>query len=74
MIKFVNICKILNFLLYYQFLNLKLVLNYNITNFLELLLNNNKENINLERLKYKKIRLIDINNNKKDIKLVNINK
>lgn len=61
-------------MLYYQFLNLKLVLNYNITNFLELLLNNNKENINLERLKYKKIRLIDINNNKKDIKLVNINK
>lgn len=74
MIKFVNIYKILNFLLYYQFLNLKLVLNYNITNFLELLLNNNKKNINLERLKYKKIRLIDINNNKKDIKLVNINK
>lgn len=74
--KYINACKILIFLSCWQFLNLKPVLNYNITNFLNLLSNNNKKDIKLIILENnkEKIRLADIDNNKKNIRPTDINK
>lgn len=65
-----------NFLHYCLSLNSKLVLNFNITNFLDLLLNNIKKDISLQKSNNSKnkIKLVNINNNKKNIKLVTINK
>lgn len=52
------------------------MLNYNIINFLDLLIDKNKKNISLKKLNNDKkwIKLVNINNNKKEIKSVNINK
>lgn len=76
LIKCVNICKILISLLYYQLSNSKPVLNYNMTNSLNLLSDNNKKNIRsiISNNDKKKIRLANIDNNKEDIRLTNINK
>lgn len=74
MTKYVNACKIPNFLLYCQFLNLKLGLDYNTTNLLGLPSNTYKEDISLRESNNnkKRIRLANINNNGKDIRLINI--
>ena len=76
MTKYINICKILIILLSCQPSNLISILEYNITNYLDFLLNNNKKDISLRALNNNKKRIIkmDINNSKKDIKLVDINK
>lgn len=74
--RYVNICKISNFLPYCQFLNLKPVLDYNIINLLDLPSDNYKYNISLIRSNNneKKIRLADIDNNEEDIRLIDIDK
>lgn len=77
MIKHINVYKILISLLYYQLLNSNLILKYNITNSLNLTLDNYKINITFKILNnndFKKTKPIDIGNNKKNIKLANINK
>lgn len=70
LIKYVNVCKIPNFLLYYQFLNSKLVLNYNKINPLDIPSDNNKKDISSKRLNNGKeeIGLADRNKNKKNIR------
>ena len=73
----VNVCKIHICLPYYQSLNPNPVLYYNMTNFLNLLLHNNKESIIPEISNQgdsKKTRTANINNDKEDIKLADINK
>lgn len=78
--RYINACKILITLLNCQLLNPKLVLDYFITNLLDLQLNKNKDNkkdISLRILNNnkEKIRLlVDIDNKEEDIKPVNIDK
>lgn len=65
-------------MLHYQFLNSKLILNYNIINFFNLSLDNNKKDISPRGLSNgkKRIKLMDniIDNNKKNIKPEDIDK
>lgn len=74
--RYINICKIPNFLLYCQFLNPELVLDYNTTNFLDLPSDNNNKNISPKVSNYdkEKIRLTNIDRNKDDIRLTDIGK
>ena len=70
LIRDMNACKIPITLLSCQPSNPELVLDYNTTNFLDLLLNTNKKDISSGTLNNNKerIRPADINNNKEDIR------
>ena len=70
-------CKLPIFLLYCQLSNPNLVLDYNITNSLNLSLDKNKEDITPEVSNhgdFKKIRLVNIGNDEKNIRLEDIDK
>lgn len=76
LIRYINTCKIPNSLPYSQFSNPEPVLDYNTTNFLDLPLDNNEKNISSEvSINGKeKIRIVDIKNNEKDIRLADISR
>lgn len=76
LIKYVNACKIPIILPNYQSLNPDLVLNYDTTNFLDLLLVNIKEDISpvASNNDIKRMKLADINNDRKDIRQIDIDK
>lgn len=76
MTKYVNTCKISNFLPYCQSSNPEPILNYNTTNFLDLLLDNYKENISSRGWNNgkKEIKKADMDSDKKNIRPANIDK
>lgn len=76
MIRYISTYKIQISLQYYQSLNPEQVLDYNMANYLDLLLNNNKINRGLEisNNNREETKLTNIYNDKKDIGLADINK
>lgn len=76
MTRYVNACKISNFLLYCQSSNPEPVLNCSIINFLDLPSDNYEEDINSKGLNNgkKKIRQVNIDNDKKNIRPADIDK
>lgn len=74
--KYINACKIPIILSTYQFSNPAPILEYNTTNYLDFLSDNNKKDIstkvsnNVENV----VRQVNINNNEKDIRLTIIDK
>lgn len=74
--RYINVCKILNFLLYCHLSNPEPALDYNTTYLLDLLSDNHKEDISLRRSNNskKEIKLADMDSNEKDIRSVDIDK